>query len=309
MGPFSFGQTPPTDIILWDANIHPLSRTVTHQYDYGNETYIREIYVKQLLPFGQQEVWTQISSLDAVMTGSGTETVNVTSLTDLQANYVVQIRLFPLSAGGIQELEEPRPTTGGFQVLESALVYISDEPTGVLPNLTFRIETHYGEMYPHDSLKMVIRVTETMTQWSPTIEIILQPGLHNTNFVPIHFPYAGKYEICAELWYKDAGLSPLWDWTFISSTCDNPLVVNYDISTAVDGKASEEDTFKVYPNPATDKITLEGFDQNVPVEMRDVTGRLVSTQLNSSSMDISGLTPGLYFLSQDGQSIKFIKKP
>lgn len=85
---------------------------------------------------------------------------------------------------------------------------------------------------------------------------------------------------------------------------------------------SEEDiasSFQIYPNPTSDLITIDfpvfGIDEKI-IEIFDASGKLIVKDSFSSfnhSIDVSGLTNGLYIISlsdKDGRQIqkKFVKK-
>lgn len=67
-------------------------------------------------------------------------------------------------------------------------------------------------------------------------------------------------------------------------------------------------TVKIYPNPASGSLYISGIDKQAPttVTITDVLGRIAQeTLLNGESIDISGLTTGLYFVTirQNGQAV------
>ena len=68
----------------------------------------------------------------------------------------------------------------------------------------------------------------------------------------------------------------------------------------------------VYPNPATESITLKSMLIPDKLEIYDILGSLVSTGLNSKTISVSDLSPGMYFLkvySKSGVSLeKFIRQ-
>ncbi len=56
---------------------------------------------------------------------------------------------------------------------------------------------------------------------------------------------------------------------------------------------------KIYPNPAQDEFTIEGFNNIDQVEILDVTGRLISTEnpiASHSTINVSALKSGTYFV-------------
>lgn len=71
----------------------------------------------------------------------------------------------------------------------------------------------------------------------------------------------------------------------------------------------EADNIRVYPNPASAQITIEGADIHT-VELYSITGQLLSTQKNTSSesvtLDVSSFPQGMYFIKvQTGRSRVF----
>lgn len=78
-----------------------------------------------------------------------------------------------------------------------------------------------------------------------------------------------------------------------------------------------DDKLSLYPNPASTTITLELTNENIndcTIEIIDVLGKVQKVQINGSVLDVSELSPGLYFvslLSNDGLiriSKKFVKE-
>lgn len=82
---------------------------------------------------------------------------------------------------------------------------------------------------------------------------------------------------------------------FIENLCGN--------STATNQTAENPTKLRVWPNPANDKITLNGTGEWV---LYDNTGKLVRSG-KDDSFDISDLPHGLYFVKRDKQMAKFIK--
>jgi len=75
----------------------------------------------------------------------------------------------------------------------------------------------------------------------------------------------------------------------------------HDETTDIPGFRSESSEFQVYPNPASDQIWFDLPGAKVADELKvrifDSSGRqLQHAVLRSQSMDLSGFTPGIYFL-------------
>ena len=74
----------------------------------------------------------------------------------------------------------------------------------------------------------------------------------------------------------------------------------------------ENETFNLYPNPASDiiKIKLNNSGSDV-LTIRDISGRivLISNIIGvSTSMDISSFTAGVYFVTVGNTTARFIKE-
>jgi len=84
--------------------------------------------------------------------------------------------------------------------------------------------------------------------------------------------------------------------------------------TLVDVKSIEGETeilFAVSPNPATDKLTIHHSKELGNILLYDLSGRLLRTYSISETVtviDILDLDIGVYFLTVDGKSMKFIKE-
>jgi hypothetical protein len=75
-----------------------------------------------------------------------------------------------------------------------------------------------------------------------------------------------------------------------------------------DGEVTTE-TFSVYPNPASDQLTIQtglATSQTIWVKIYDITGKtLMYEQLEDTTLDVSNLPNGLYILQLSGKNITF----
>jgi hypothetical protein len=53
---------------------------------------------------------------------------------------------------------------------------------------------------------------------------------------------------------------------------------------------------KLYPNPTTDYIYIDGLTGKTILTVFDVTGRSISTPIDRNKIDVSVLPSGLYYL-------------
>ncbi|WKZ66616.1 MAG: FG-GAP-like repeat-containing protein [Flavobacteriales bacterium] len=75
----------------------------------------------------------------------------------------------------------------------------------------------------------------------------------------------------------------------------------------------EEPSFSIAPNPATEQVTLSGYDPMAPVEVLDATGKLVwSGRVAAGRLSVSALPQGAYLvrvLQPDGiRQARFVKQ-
>lgn len=67
----------------------------------------------------------------------------------------------------------------------------------------------------------------------------------------------------------------------------------------------------MYPNPATDRITITGITEKTPYTVYSILGKEIAKGmiLNNESIDIVNITAGVYFIDFSGKLVlKFIKK-
>lgn len=99
-------------------------------------------------------------------------------------------------------------------------------------------------------------------------------------------------------------------------TTDNPkeVLVDHDIILAAffNGTGVDENGFEnvsLYPNPASDKIHIEGLDGQHEIQIYNAYGLLVKTMvLYEEEIDIAELSAGLYIIRIGRQSMRFMKK-
>lgn len=65
-------------------------------------------------------------------------------------------------------------------------------------------------------------------------------------------------------------------------------------------------SMSVYPNPATNSISVDGLTEQALVY--DAVGRLVLTVSENGLVDVSHLTPGVYFVKTSNETVKFVKQ-
>jgi len=72
-----------------------------------------------------------------------------------------------------------------------------------------------------------------------------------------------------------------------------------------------EPSIFAFPNPVSETLTVKGVKKDAIINLYDMSGALLKTvtsQENSTNVDVSTLQKGVYLLRIDKQVIKFIKK-
>jgi len=66
----------------------------------------------------------------------------------------------------------------------------------------------------------------------------------------------------------------------------------------VDQYKQQSATFKFYPNPTKNKITIDVLDStnDYEVTIYDILGRVIIQKSNENQLDISSVASGVYFL-------------
>lgn len=84
------------------------------------------------------------------------------------------------------------------------------------------------------------------------------------------------------------------------------LPINSDLNS--NRELVETGILKVYPVPAGDKIFLSGHKESSPYKIVNIQGVIASEgKLHNSSIDISQLNTGMYFLIVENEVVRFIK--
>lgn len=136
----------------------------------------------------------------------------------------------------------------------------------------------------------------TFTNQSPAGTYIWDfgDGTGSTETHPFHiYQNTGTYNVC--LWYYNV--------CGYTSTCQTVNIYPAASETA------SEDIFRVFPNPATGIFYIENEDKQVSVWVTDCTGRVMyegKTAGAFTTLDMSSLPAGMYFLNAEGRVVKIV---
>jgi hypothetical protein len=96
-------------------------------------------------------------------------------------------------------------------------------------------------------------------------------------------------------------------YTLVVSSGDGLKVVNYTISTLTSVDPRMIEALKIYPNPASDRIIIEGAGINDHLVIKNISGRTVkivdNEELMSGSVSLGDLSPGIYLIYINNKGI------
>ncbi|MGQ2985447.1 T9SS type A sorting domain-containing protein [Flavobacterium sp.] len=96
----------------------------------------------------------------------------------------------------------------------------------------------------------------------------------------------------------------------VGNDINNMVLMRYEIQEVLSQVDLAKGRFSVYPNPASDEVTVAGLPQGIAVSLYNVSGqKLLEVIANGDTpIDISSLAKGMYFLNTEKGSAKIIKR-
>ncbi len=146
-------------------------------------------------------------------------------------------------------------------------------------------------------------------QWSPTTFFVPPYNASSPNPV-IHV--SGVAQINYTVTVTDATGATVTDAITVGFDCPNAR------PTAINDDATIPSEIRVYPNPATDVLHIDGqTNRNLSAQIVDIFGRVISkvpVSQDNISLDVSKFTAGVYYVQLNDntgalvQTFKFVKK-
>lgn len=105
--------------------------------------------------------------------------------------------------------------------------------------------------------------------------------------------------------------APAWEADIIEATLDIDNIQARDSNMEVIDLADLKDKIKVYPNPSSNFVKVEGLTSETGFKIFNTSGTLVKSgkTKNSENIDIQNFPKGIYLLKLDsGKTLKFIKE-
>ena len=90
---------------------------------------------------------------------------------------------------------------------------------------------------------------------------------------------------------------------------DNSGVADYlEANVALSVNCLDLDLFKVFPNPALDKLFIQGLSKPTKISVYNVLGRLVLSKITSSEVDVDNLQSGIYIIKIVEEQREVVRK-
>ena len=100
-------------------------------------------------------------------------------------------------------------------------------------------------------------------------------------------------------------------WRFLAPSFINYIGEIHSLPNSADVLSVEAEGLAVYPNPATDRVTVTGVEPGETLELLDMTGRramkMERNSVGAVMLDLSGLRPGLYLLRTTNRTARILK--
>lgn len=170
----------------------------------------------------------------------------------------------------------------------------------------------------------VVKKWKTHNNCSLSMSVVL-PNINTTdNSTVTHYIYSGGTNGAAVELYKVIGGSHSWPgafpviantnqdfnasveiWRFFRQYKLNQFIPNVSVT-----ENSLKNNVKVYPNPVTEKLFVEGVSE-IKLKVTDLLGKVIIAESTTNTIDVSTLNTGIYFLNINNGTeqnvVKFIK--
>ncbi|MGB3468146.1 MAG: T9SS type A sorting domain-containing protein, partial [Cyclobacteriaceae bacterium] len=173
-----------------------------------------------------------------------------------------------------------------------------------------RLEVPYGETGN--------RAIVATSNWSGTADNLVWIAVaigNSFQFKPKH-----DQQSALDIWQSNANVVHLWSANTNNANQRFQLIDAGGTATRKDIAEEENEnslttqlSFKVYPNPATEKITVAGgFTNNKSIVITDLSGRQIySVKVHETSpqleVDISSYRPGVYLVRYGKEKLRLVK--
>ena len=160
---------------------------------------------------------------------------------------------------------------------------------------TFYTMPFSGPGMPTDYAKFFIFLRDVSTGSSVDMKILNPNG---TTYSSWNYTFTNAFNVCYAGWSKHLPIIPgvcTFQATYNGVACSQ----NFTISTNTEiSKSDKLKTILIYPNPATDNLTIE-TPQNAKIEILNTAGQIIKTMYTADKqicIDISNLSSGVYII-------------
>ncbi|MBK8848341.1 MAG: T9SS type A sorting domain-containing protein [Bacteroidetes bacterium] len=144
-----------------------------------------------------------------------------------------------------------------------------------------------------------------LSQQSTTTTLSVNRSIYGMAFDKVNnYLYSGNTDFVnyGQVYIYDYATGGMIDSFFVSVS---PGTIVIDYTGAISINESVENSYSLFPNPASDVIKINGITNNVTVSVCDVTGKnLITKKLNEQDpfISIAHLAPGIYTVSIENKN-------
>jgi hypothetical protein len=304
----------------WAHRIYPNSLTCQFDVDRGGQASLR-----RTVDIDQFGVWTdasEVNSLNHVINVNGVDSFEVCfpNMNSWYARVHYRYTVDPDGNGPLHNNDDAVP------VVEIGPIHPKPAPNPMITEMQIDHDLHYLNLTfetgryveigtPYDAeyvLEVVNTDLNTVAYYdSVSINPAGSPTMYKEYHDEIYLTDPGWYCVRVRIRFSHDGPG-YSDFTgiLVAQTNGNNCEYFEGISTSV---SQQPDTkpcqLRVWPNPATDQMTVEGFDPSQSFEIVNVDGQVVQVVPASSTVNVSELASGGYLMRQahDGRACRFVK--
>lgn len=157
-------------------------------------------------------------------------------------------------------------------------------------------------------LRTSILSDETLTSYIDSLgSILAEPAERNYDRWPILGVYVWPNNFIGNTYQEE--LTYMKNWILARTAWMDANMFGTCSSLSIDSPDTE---LKIIPNPTQDFVTISGMSSDTNLELRDFSGkiiRFISINHSQSTVDLSGLANGIYFITESTSGIyaKIIK--
>jgi plastocyanin len=163
----------------------------------------------------------------------------------------------------------------------------------------------YFQFLPSD---VTIQLGDTL-QWLPLDDPMMVHTITSTDIPDGAMPFDQIWQAPADTFFQYVPLLPgLYEYECSPHAISYGMIGSFTVldgPTHLNDQSAAESSLKLYPNPSSDIIYMDGLDASTAYRVYDAEGKLLFTGRTTGTIDISALSEGPYLLELVGDRPRF----